>query len=34
LGAVSAPIARPRDNSHMNKFGNPYDIQPKTTNPY
>jgi hypothetical protein len=31
LGAVRAPIARPRTAIHANKFGKPYDVDPRTT---
>lgn len=31
LGTVNAPIARPHDMTHMNKFGNPYDPKSQTT---
>jgi hypothetical protein len=30
LGTVSAPIARSRDMTHMNKFGSPYDTKSQT----
>jgi hypothetical protein len=32
LGSFSAPIARPKNMTHMNKFGNPYDT--KTSSSY
>jgi len=31
LGEVRAPIARPGATAHANKFGKPYDVDPRTT---
>lgn len=31
LGEVRAPIARPGTAAHANKFGKPYDVDPRTT---
>jgi plastocyanin len=31
LGTISAPIAKSRESTHMNKFGNPYDAKSQAT---